>query len=66
MGRSFSGYIFLLGEVGIIGLIKKELCISLLDFIGDLVQVIFNIASQGGDVDTIADFNAENFIFQFT
>ena len=65
MGRSFFGYRFLLEKVGITGLIKKELCISLLDLVGDPLQVLFNIASQGGDIDFIADFNAENFILYF-
>ena len=63
MARSFFGYRFLLKEVGITELTKKELCISLLDLGNDPLQVLFNIVSQRGDVDVIADLNVENFIF---
>jgi hypothetical protein len=54
---------FLLREVGIIELTKKELCISLLDLGNDPLKVFFNIVSQRGDVDVIVDLNVENFIF---
>jgi hypothetical protein len=63
MARSFCGYRFLLRKVGITKLTNKELCIFLLDLGNDPLQVLFNIVSQRGDVDVIADLNVEKFIF---
>ena len=63
MVRSFFGYRFLLREVVITELTKKERCIFLLDLGNDPLQVLFNIVSQRGDVDVIVDLNVENFIF---